>query len=177
MPAVETTAQDLTELLQALLDVATTRKTVWGTPIPHNATPVDAEGFAVAPAYGAANQVIVASYQLKRGYSCLICGLVLGYAGGGGSALPGQVLYRVDVDSPTAVPIPGVGYAEKDYASVGMQRGSLVPGDPWPVAFQHNDQELIQIKAQTVASVPVGAGNFVFGALLGWQWPTMGWEQ
>jgi hypothetical protein len=176
MPAAETTAQDLTDVLQALQTTAAGRKTVWGTPIPWNARPVFASGFVVAPAYGAAFQVIVATYQVPRGYSALLCGLVLGFVGAG-SALPGQVLYTVDVDSPTAVPVPGVGYAEKDFAFVPFQLGSFVPGDPWPVEFKHDELETVRIKAQTVAGVPIGAGNFVFGALVGWQWPSMGWER
>ncbi len=177
MPVADTTAQDVTDVLQALQRASGDRKTVWGTPIPWTARPVFAAGSVEAPAFGAVNQVIVATYTVPRGYSALLCGLVLGYVGGGGSALPGQVLYTVDVDSPTAVPVPGIGHAEKDYAFVRFQLGSFVPGDPWPVEFRYYDQEQVRIKGQTVSGVATGAGNFLFGALIGWQWPTEGWEQ
>jgi len=177
MPAVETTAQDLTDVLEALQKAAENKRTVWGTPVPWNARPVFASGFVIAPAFGAANQVIVATYQVPVKMTALLCGLVLGYNGGGGSALPGQVLYTVDVDSPTAVPVPGVGYAEKDYSLVPFQLGSFVPGDPWPVEFVHDEGETVRIKGQTVSGVATGAGNFLFGALIGFQWPSMGWER
>ncbi len=92
--------ETLTEILQTLDKTARAKKTVWGTPIPWVAEPVFASGYQIAPAYGAANQVILATYQVPRGYSALLCGLVLGYVGGAGAALPGQILYSVDVDNP-----------------------------------------------------------------------------
>jgi hypothetical protein len=176
MPA-KTTGEKLTTALQGLEKLSTSRKTVWGTPVPWTARPVFTQGFQVAPDFGSANQVIICAYQIPRGMSALICGLVLGYQGGGGSALPGQVLYNIDVDNPFAAPTPGVGYTEKDYALQPFQVGSFVPGDPWPVEFKHDENETVRIKAQTVSGVATGPGNTVFGALIGFQWPSMGWER
>jgi hypothetical protein len=122
-------------------------------------------------------QVILASYQVPRGYTALLWGLVTGYAGGGGPALPGQVLYTVDVDNPNAAVVsPAPGYTEKDYSSIPFQLGSLSPAEPWCVEFRHDQGEFIRIKGYPVSGVATGAGNFLFGALIGWQWPTMGWE-
>jgi len=176
MPA-RTDSTNLTSALQGIEQLAGSRKTVWGTPIPWTARAVFVDGDQIAPAFGPTNQVIIATYQVPVKMSALICGVVLGYVGGGGSALPGQVLFTVDVDNPFAVPTPGVGYAEKDYSLKRQPLGSFVPGDPWPVEFKHDEGETIRIKAQTVAGVATGAGNFVFGALIGFQWPTMGWER
>lgn len=171
------TGSDLTNALQGLEKLSGSRKTVWGTPIPWVARPVFVQGFQIAPDVGAADQVICCAYQVPRGMSALICGLVLGYSGTGGPALPGQVLYTVDVDNPFAVPTPGIGYTEKDYSLEPFQLGSFTPGEPWPVEFKHDELETIRIKAQTVAGVATGDGNFVYGALIGFQWPSMGWER
>jgi hypothetical protein len=179
MPGKVLTTPDevLTNALQALEKMANGKRTVFGTPIPWVAEPVFAAGFQVAPAFGAANQVILATYQVPRGYTALLCGLVLGYVGGGGGALPGQVLYTVDVDNPSAAVVsPAQGYVEKDFNLVPFQLGTLSPAEPWPVEFQHDQGETVRIKGYTVSGVATGAGNFLFGALLGFQWPTMGWE-
>jgi len=181
------TVSDVTEILQRFQEIAEGHKTPLGTLVPASARPVFAQGFAVAPAVGAANQVIIplsslvgpllGGYQVPRGMQTLICGIVLGYVGGGGGALPGQVLYTIDVDNPFAVPTPGLGYTEKDYALVPFQLGSFVPGDPWPVEFRHTELETIRIKAQTVGGIPVGPGNFVYGALFGFQGPSKDWPR
>lgn len=177
----------LTKSLQSLDQLSRGKRTVFGTPIPWIAEPVfafsdkvgnpNATGVVVAPAYGAANQVIIASYQVPRGYSALICGLVLGY-NGGAVPQPGQILYSVDVNNSNAAvsPIPAGAYVEKDYASIPFQLGTFVGGPVWPVEFKHDQNETVRIKGQTVATVPTGVGNFLFGALIGFQWPTMGWE-
>jgi hypothetical protein len=170
------TTDELTQALQTLQTLAEGKRTVWGTPIPWIAEPVFASGFVVPLDYGPANQLIIVTYTVPRGYSALICGLVLGYVGGT-TALPGQLLFSVDVNNPNPAAVsPAPGYQEKDYGAVPFQLGSLVPGDPWPVEFKHDQGEQIRIKGQAVNTVPVGAGNFLYGALLGFQWPTMGWE-
>lgn len=179
MPVGTATGPDkLSKALQTLQTTAEAKRTVWGVPIPWVATPIFASGFQVAPAYGAPFQVTVCAFQVPRGYSAIICGLVFGYAGGGGPALPGQVLYTVDVDNPTPAAVsPQSGYVEKDYNQVPFQLGDLVGGPVWPVEFKYDQGEFVRIKAQTVSGVATGAGNFVYGALVGFQWPTMGWEQ
>jgi hypothetical protein len=176
--ADQTNSVDIEKSLNELLLAAKAHRTVWGVPVPWSAEPVFVSGFQVAPAFGAANQVIVCTYELPRGYSAVICGLVLGYVGAGGTALPGQVLYSVDVDNPSAIAVPNQqGYTEKDYGSVPFQLGALVGGPVWPVEFRHDQGEEIRIKAQTVSGVDVGAGTAVYGALIGFQWPSMGWER
>jgi len=167
---------DLTTALDTLQTLARGKRTVFGTPIPWVAEPVFASGFQVAPDYGPTNQVILATYRVPRGYTALLCGLVVGYAGGGGPALPGQVLFTVDVTNPFGPVSFQSGYVEKDYNAVPFALGSLSPGEPWPVEFRHDQGETIRIKGQTVSAVATGDGNFLFGALIGWQWPTMGWE-
>lgn len=168
----------LTKSLQSLDQLSRGKRTVFGTPVPWIAEPVFAQGFVVAPAYGAGNQVILATYTVPRGYSALICGLVLGY-NGGAVPQPGQILYSVDVNNSNAAavsPMPAGAYVEKDYASVPYQLGTFVGGPVWPVEFKHDQNEIVRIKGQTVSTVPTGVGNFLFGALIGFQWPTMGWE-
>jgi hypothetical protein len=173
----KTTGEQLTTALQGLEKLSGSRKTVWGTPIPWQARPVFTQGFQTAPDFGSANRVIICSYRVPNNMSALICGIVLGYQGGGGAALPGQVLYDIEVDNPFAVPTPGFGYTEKDYGLEPFQVGSFVPGDPWPCEFKYDQNQTVFIKAQTVAGVATGPGNFVFGALIGFQWPSMGWER
>jgi len=173
---VQTAEDRLTQALQEMEKLSRAKRTVFGTPIPWIAEPVFAQGYIVAPAFGAANQVIIATYQVPRGYSALICGLVLGYVGTGSAALPGQILYTIDVNNPFTTGSPFPGYVEKDYGLVPFELGDLVGGPVWPCEFKHDEDETIRIKGQTVAVVPVGAGNFLYGVLLGFQWPTMGWE-
>jgi hypothetical protein len=180
MPVPNTTAPEeiVTATLQKIRELAESRRTVWGLPIPWEAEPVFASGFEVAPAYGAGNQVILATYQVPRGYRCVLCGLVLGYAGGGGGALPGQCIYTVDVNnSNAAVVSPQSGHVEKDYNQVPFQLGTLVGGPVWPVEFRHDQLETVRVKGYTVSGVATGAGNFLYAALVGFQWPSMGWEQ
>ena len=52
--------------------------------------------------------------------------------------------------------------------------GSFTTGPVWPVEFKHKNGEIIRIKISTVANVGTGAGNFVTGALLGFEWPELG---
>lgn len=167
----------LSDALQELQSTSANKRTVFGTPIPWVAKPIFVYGFVTAPDYGAANRLILCAYQVPRGYKAILCGLVLGYVGGGPGALPGQVLFSVDVDNPTAAVVnPQLGYTEKDYASVPFTLGTLSPAEPWPVEFRPDQNETVRIKGQTVSSVATGAGNFLFGALIGFQWPEMGWE-
>ncbi len=177
MPTAVSTETELTNALQALQNLSQSKRTVWGTPVPWVAEPVFVQGYQVAPAYSTgANQVIICSYRVPRGYTALICGLVLGYVGGAGPALPGQILYTVDVTNPYGPVSPQSGYIEKDYNQVPFQLGDLVGGPVWPVEFRHDQGETVRIKGFTVAGVATGVGNFLYGALIGFQWPTMGWE-
>lgn len=183
MPVPTNTAPEdvISNSLQMLQRLAEMKRTVFGTPIPWKAEIIFAKGFVVAPDYlppaGAGGQVLICSYQIPRGYSAVICGLVFGYAGGGGAALPGQVAYTVDVDNPiAAITSPQSGRVEKDFNQVPFQLGSLVGGPVWPVEFKYDQNETVRVKGYTVSGVAIGAGNFLYAALLGFQWPTMGWE-
>ena len=166
------TEDSLTNALQTLESLARGRRTVWGTPVPWRAEPIFAKGFVVAPDFG--TQVVIATYEVPRGYTTLFCGVVLGYAGGA-TALPGQVLFSIDSLNAGSVS-PQQGYTVKDYNNVPFALGALSPGEPWPAEFKFDQNETVRIKGQTVSAVPTGAGNFLYGALVGWQWPTMGWE-
>ena len=176
MPGASLFEDFLTQSLDTLQKLARSRRTVWGTPVPWFAEPIFAKGFVVAPDYGAANQLVILTYEVPRGYTALFCGVVFGYAGGA-TALPGQTVFTIDsLNANAAVTSPQPGYTVKDYSNVPFPLGSLVPGEPWPSEFKFDQNETVRIKGFTVASVPTGAGNFLFGALIGWQWPTMGWE-
>jgi len=176
MPVESQSAEALQQALDTMVKLAKSRRTVWGTPVPWFAEPIFAKGFVVAPDFGAANQLVIATYEVPRGYTTLFCGVVFGYAGGG-VALPGQVLFTIDSLNPNPVVVsPQQGYAVKDYANVPFALGTLAPGNPWPVEFKFDQNETVRIKGQTVSTVATGAGNFLFGALFGWQWATAGWE-
>ena len=172
----------ISDSLQMLQKLAEGKKTVWGVPIPWVAEPVFASGFVIAPDYippdGAGARVTICTYQVPRGYRAVLCGLVLGYVGGGGAALPGQVVYTVDVNNDIAgIVSPQSGYVEKDYNQVPFQLGTFSPAEPWPVEFRHDQLETVRVKGYTVSGVATGAGNFLYAALIGFQWPSMGWEQ
>jgi hypothetical protein len=170
------TEDTLTSALQTLQKLSQGKRTVFGTPIPWVAEPIFASGFVIAPDLtDPPTRVIIVEYVVPRGYSAVICGLVTGFAGAA-IALPGQVQFTIDVNNPNAATTPAIGYTEKDYGLVPFGLGSLSPGDPWPVEFKHDQNETVRIKGATVSAVPTGAGNFLFGALVGFQWPTMGWE-
>ncbi len=173
-----TATDNLSTLLQDLQTISQAKRTVFGTPIPWVAEPVFAQGFVVAPNYGVANRQILCAYQVPRGYLALLCGLVCGYVGGGGIALPGQVAFTVDVDNPSAAVVsPQLGYTEKDYSLVPLGLGAFVNGPVWPVEFRHEQGETVRVKGQTISGVAEGDGNFLFAALVGFQWPGMGWER
>lgn len=163
--------------LNDLAKLARAHRTPWGRPFPATARYVFAKGSVTAPVFGPANRVIIATYKVPRGLTGLICGLVLGYRGGAGAPMPGDVLYDVDVDNPTAAVVsPANGYTEKDLQDIDEQLGAFVGGPVWPVDLQLSEGETVRIKGQTVINVTTGPGTFLTGALIGWQWPSQGWE-
>jgi hypothetical protein len=155
-------------------DLTESRKTPFGTPIPWIAEPVTKFGSVQAPAYGAGNQVTILTYVTPQNFYSLICGVVLGFAGGIPTPLPGDLIFTVDIDTPLGQ--IGVGNPEKDFGSVQQTIGSFTPGPPWPVEWRHKNGETLRIKGQTVAHVQTLPGNFLTAAIIGWQWPLQGWE-
>lgn len=139
-----------------------------GFEIPRIAVPVLGVGAVVSPAYGAGNQVQLVEHTVPANYEALFTGIVLGYAGAP-AALPGDILYTVDIDRPLGV--TATGYNEKDFELIALELGSFVTGFLWPVEFRHTSGEQIRIKGQTVANVGVGGGNFLTAALVGFEWP------
>lgn len=153
--------------------LAESRQTPFGVRVPKFSVPINALGYAEAPAYGIANQVQLASYQAKSNWYAVIVGVVLQFQGTGPAPNPGDVLFQIDIDRPVGAIS---GYVEKDYGAVPVLLGSFTSGWVWPVEFRHSDGELIRIKASTVANVGTGAGNFLVGCLLGFEWPQQGYE-
>jgi|SRR5882672_991844 len=160
---------------QMMNELASARKTPFGTPIPWSAEPVTRFGSLVAPAFGVANQGVILTYATPQNFFSIICGLVLGFAGPGASPLPGDLIYTIDIDV-FPIGITGVGYPEKDYSSVQFPLGNFTLGPQWPVEFRHKNGEVLRIKGQTVSNVTIGPGNFMTAAIFGWQWPKEGWE-
>jgi hypothetical protein len=144
------------------------RVTPTGVSIPADALPVSKVGSVQAPAFGAANQVVIVEYQVKPNWEALLWGLVLGFQGALPVPRPGDIVYSVDVDKELG---STTGHAWKDFGAVGVQLGDLVNGPTWPVEFRQKNGEVVRIKGFTVANVSVGAGNFLTGALVGHEWP------
>lgn len=152
-------------------DLASTRRTPFGAPIPSSAVAVTQFGFSVAPiAYG--TQVQLIQYQIKVNWSALFAGLVLGWVSQAGPApLPGDITFTADVDVPLGV--LGVGYTEKNFGAVQFPLGSFTQGLLWPIEWKHSTAETVRIKATPNANVPLGAGSFLVAALVGWEWPSL----
>jgi hypothetical protein len=165
-PGIQTTQQMMQSFISG-------RRTPSGISIPKSAVPVFSLGFQVAPAYGGGNQVVLTTYQVKANWYAIICGVVLQFAGTT-PPNPGDVSFSVDIDRPLGNFTAG--YVEKDYGDIEMLLGSFIQDGPWPTEFRHEDGEVIRIKAVTIANMSTGAGNFLIGALWGYEWPREGWE-
>ena len=151
------------------------RKTPTGAPIPWSARPITRFGSAVAPAYGSANQVLLVTYQVPVNWSALIYGVVFAFSSNAMPApVPGNLTFTVDIDRPLGNTTSG--YTEKDYNAVPFPLGALVNGPYWQVEWKHTSAETIRVKGYTVADVPTGAGSYLMAAMIGWEWPTEGWE-
>jgi len=167
MPLSSAPAQLFEQSQQMASRFSMYRQTQSGLIIPKSATPVFRYGFSVVPAYG--TQVQLVEYDIPVGMFSLVCGIVLQFAGTGPAPNPGDVSFTVDIDKPLGSAAT-VGYTEIDYASVPFLLGSFVYY-PWQCEFRHQDGETIRIKATPVANMGTGAGNFLLGALLGFEWP------
>jgi hypothetical protein len=162
---------DLTSIQRMTRDFAESRRTPFGTVIPKIAVPVFAHGLVQVPPFG--TQALLATYIVRPNWVCVICGVVLQFAGNGPAPNPGDVAFVVDVDNPLGA---GTGYTEKDYGNVPFVLGSFTDPPAWPCEFRHNNGESIRIKATAIANMGTGAGNFFLGALVGYEWPEQGWE-
>lgn len=134
--------------------------------IPDHAIPVTVLGYAVAPVYGAGNQVQILQYQVRANWACLITSIVFAFQGALPAPLPGDITWCVDIDRPLG---STAGYFEKDYGQVQLSLGSLQML-PWPVRFRHRNGEIIRVKGYTNQNVSTGAGNFLTAALIGYEW-------
>lgn len=166
--------KELGVMQQMMNDLSKARRSPYGTPIPWSAEPVTKFGSLVAPAFGSGNQAVILSYRTPQNFFSLICGIVLGYAGGLPAPLPGDIVYSVFIDG--VIGVAGVGHPEKDYGAIQFPIGSFSPGPPWPVEFRHGNGEVLDIRGYTVQNVQTGPGNFLTAGIFGWQWPKEGWE-
>ena len=167
-------APTLAQVQQMAHELSLARRTPVGTPVPWSARPVTRFGKVQAPAYGAANQVTLLTYQVPVNWTALIYGIVLQFVGAPPAPLPGDLIFTVDIDRPLLNTT--LGYTEKDYGAVPFPLGSLTTGPYWPVEWKHATGETIRVKGQTVLNVSFGPGTFFEAALLGWEWPAEGWE-
>ncbi len=168
MPTDTKPALSLQEPQQNMLAWMNSRRTAGGMVIPRDADPRFVLGYQVAPAYGAGNQVVLVQYTPPAGYETHFCGIVLQFSGTGPAPNLGDVAFSVDVDRPLGSTTSG--YTMKDYAAIPLLLGSFVYY-PWMCDFRIKDQEVLRVKAYTVANMGVGAGNNLAAGLLGFEWP------
>lgn len=162
----------LAESQSEALSWASSRRSPFGLPIPRVALPVTVFGFSALPGgYGV--QVLLLTYQVKANWFFLATGVVLGFSGAGNSPNPGDVAYAIDIDRPLG---SVEGYSEKNYNAVPLRLGSFENGPQWPVEFRHRNTEVIRIKGTPVATMGIGAANFLTACLVGWEWPEGGYE-
>jgi hypothetical protein len=161
--------EQLRRMQQAAADFGEGRQTSSGLVIPRNAVPFLAIASAVSPAFGIANQVVLASYTVPTSWFVLVSGVLFAFDGMGLVPGRGDILWSVDVNRPLGSTL---GYGEKDFSAITWPLGSYIAG-PWPCEFRHYDGETIRVKAYTTANVGVGDPNRITGALYGFSWPGM----
>lgn len=149
--------------------LAWSRRNATGLLVPDEADPRFVIGYSVAPAYGAANQVQLVTYTPPAGYQTHFCEIVLGFSGTGPAPNLGDVNFSVDVDRPLGS--TSSGYTMKDYASIPLPLGAAAPYEPCLCDFLIKDQEVLRVKAYTVANMGTGVGNYLFAILRGYEWP------
>lgn len=124
-----------------------------------------------APAYGAANQVVVCSYAIPAGFTACIKAIMRSYSGSGWVEGSGDIVWDIDVDRPLGAS-PIIGWGLPDYTANIFSLGSPSLG-PWKVPGAIIVQSgTIRMKARTVANVTVGAPNYLVGTLIGWIYPS-----
>lgn len=164
---------DRQAIQEQMRDWAAGRRTPTGLPIPYAALPDTRFGRMQTPDYG--TQVVLIEFTIPINWFGLYWGVVFGFASGGPAPLPGDITYVVDVDRPLGA--TDLGYTQKDYGNVTIgQLGSFPFGSPWPVEFKFETGQVVRIKATPNANVATGAGSFLLASLLGYVWPSEGWE-
>lgn len=157
---------------------AVTRGAQWPYPwvdMPIDGRPFSRRGNFQAPAFGAGNQITLASFEVPMGYNAVVTHLFTGYfgttAGGAWVNGTGTVFWSVDVNTPLGAS-PVAGYGLPDYALFDLSIGNAAY--PWPVSggWVLEDGDVIRVKGYTVATVDVGAGTALYGGVIGWVWPS-----
>jgi hypothetical protein len=155
--------------------LAADRAAEWPYPwvhMPQNGRAFNRVGSVEAPPYGDANTVVVtgAVYTVPVGYVGVLTGLFWQYVGTGFVNGSGNVIVTIDVNTPLNT--GGVtAYNLPDYSNMRVALG--LPAYPWSVSggWMLDDGDTVRVKAYTVATVGVGAPNYVLAGLQGWIWP------
>ena len=131
-------------------------------------------GSVAAPAWGAANQVVLAEYTVQDGWEGVLQDVMCIYDDGGAASFiqgSGDIVWAIDIDWPLLNQL-GTSRFLPNYAAILTQLGSFADG-PWPVrgGWRMKGGETYRVKVRTVQNVNTGAPAFCHGALLGWVWP------
>lgn len=143
-------------------------------PIPDNAVPFFANnpGSVATPAWGSANQVVLATYQCPVGWEGLLTWTMNTITGDGGAFIQGSgdVVWTLDIDNPLANPLVSAHFLP-GYGALITTMGDLT--EPWPVArgWRMKSGETYRLKVYTVGIVPIGSPCFCHGWFGGISWP------
>jgi hypothetical protein len=137
--------------------------------MPSNGRAFNKRGAVEAPAYDAANQVVIATLVVPAGYRGVLRKVFTGYSGTGYAVGSGFVVWDIDINTPLGV--VGGGYSLPDFAAMTLPLGGVAY--PWPLegGWLLSEGDTVRVKAYTVSTVGVGPGAVVFGGLIGWLWP------
>lgn len=122
-----------------------------------------------SPAYGVANQTVLASYQCPSNFVAVLKGILATFEGSSFVPGSGNIIWTVDVDVPVPAVAGTAGYAFDGYGKLLTPMGSYANG-LWKIypGLRFADLEVVRLKVQTVAVVGQGAPNFMNGMLAGW---------
>jgi hypothetical protein len=81
----------------------------------------------------------------------------------------GNIIVDLDVNRPVQL-TPSVGRPIRGYGNVVTPLGSYEIDHLIHGGVMLYEGDILRLKVRTVAAVSVGAGNFVNGALAGWEW-------
>ena len=120
-----------------------------------------------SPAYGAANQIVLATYQCPLNFVAVLRGILATFEGSSFVPGSGNIIWTLDVNVPVPAVTASVGYAFDGYANFITPKGSYANG-LWRTQLRFADGETVRLKVQTVAVVGTGAPNFMNGILAGY---------